>query len=351
MTITSAPLLLALLIQDPTPSEAPVPPRDEFTLIDGVAAYVNDRAITLRELANQVDQERQRVSVTSMAELQELQAEQLQLMIDSTIMTQAGEDLGFPPEAIDRQTATFFDMETESRGFLGQATYLQQEGLSRISAEAELRERLYLNAWIRSQVGLDPAPQGRRVRQRHLRPGELRMAYEENLQLLGEPDEARLQQMVVTAAQAGGLQEARDFCEQVREDVESGRTDISEAIRLYSPFPEGNGVLPAMAVTQLPSELRIWMDEASPGDITPLVAFVDPSQPSEIAGWRFFRLLERIEGSPAPPFQEFAVQERLRQQLQQERDEQVLVYERLRFELDSEVWSRIQGPRRAPNTP
>jgi len=354
LTTALVPALFALLLQgevapqDPSPLEAASredgPPREHYVLLDGVAAFVNNRAITLTELAEAVNAKRERVDVTTRNELEQLQAVELDRMIDSELMTQAGQDLGFLPDAIERQTSTLFDYETEARGRQQTSDYLAEEGLDKNMVRADLADRLYLNAWIRSQVGIDPAPAGRVIRSRSIRPGELWMAYEENLELLGEPDLVRLQQMVILSAQAGSLQDAHDFTDMLRTDVADGRRDLAVIIRENSPFPDRDGMLSDVPVNELPSDLRIWVDEASPGGLSPLLPYRDPSQPSVVAGWGFFRLIERQAGEPAPPFGDPLVQSRLRSLIQRQRDEHVLDFETLRFRLESETWNIFTQP-------
>ncbi len=349
LTTALVPALFALLLQgevtpqDPSPPQAASsdegPPREDYMLINGVAAFVNDRAITLTQLGEAVSAQRESVDVTTRNELEQLQAVELERMIESELRTQAGQDLGFPADAIERQTSTMFDYETETRGRQQTSDYLAEEGLDKNMVRASLADRLYLNAWIRSQVGMDPAPSGRVIRSRSIRPGELWMAYQENLNFLGEPGTVRLQQMVILGAQAGSLEDARDFADMLRTDVAEGRQDLAVVIRQNSPFPDRDGVLSDMSVNDLPADLRIWVDEASPGDLSPLLPYRDPSQPSVVAGWGFFRLIESQEGEPPAPFGDREVQSTLSSLIQRQRDEHVLDYETLSFRLESETWN------------
>lgn len=354
LTTALVPALFALLLQgevapqDPSPPQtAPSdegPPRDDYMLINGVAAFVNDRAITMTQLGEAVSAQRESVDVTTRNELEQLQAVELERMIESELRTQAGQDLGFPSDSMEYQTSAMFDYETEARGRQQTSDYLAEEGLDKNMVRADLADRLYLNAWIRSQVGIDPAPAGRVIRSRSIRPGELWMAYQENLDYLGEPDTVRLQQMVILGAQAGSLEDAHDFADMLRTDVAEGRQDLAEVIRQNSPFPERDGVLSDMSVNKLPADLRIWVDEASPGDLSTLLPYRDPSQPSVVAGWGFFRLLESQAGEPPAPFGDREVQSRLSSLIQRQRDEHVLDFETLSFRLESETWNIYTQP-------
>lgn len=309
---------------------------------EAVAALVNDAAISLGALDREFQESRARNPVSTREEHTKLLQETLRDMIEEELRSQGGRDMGYPVDFLNRQVDTYFDRQTEIRGLFGQAEYLQEQVLSPEAAREDVTKRVYRNTWIRSQVGVDPGPDGRALRDRFVRPGAMHDAYLGNRSQFGEPARVSLQVLVILSDQAGGAEEARAYCADFREQVLAGE-DMGELVRQVGAVNQASrGVLPAVETNVLsPPEFRTWAESAEPGGVSPLLPHFDATRPNQLAGYRFFKLLEREEGSEPKPFFHAEVQEQLLREIRRVREQNILFLSEQELFQRSNIWTII----------
>lgn len=135
---------------------------DELVLLGATMASVGERARSMTEA------QREEAIVLSMA------AE-----LERRVLTQAGRNLGFDPKIVSQIAKSNFDrFIDESGGELAASKYLSLYGQSPVEVKRSIEGNLLSQTWRQTQIGLAVGPTGRVAVDRYVRPGLMRMYYE-----------------------------------------------------------------------------------------------------------------------------------------------------------------------------
>jgi hypothetical protein len=306
--------------QSPQPAPQLPPP------IEGVAATVNDDALTSAEIARHARDLRERRGnrpISTPEELQQLQDFALINAALERLRTQAGEDMGLSREEVERRTNYIMQREREGVGLVQHAQNLRDAGLDSAGARENSQDFLYRVSWYYAQTGQGVGMRGRIFRDRYVRPGELRAHYDQNQDRLRGSDEVVLQVLEIHARAAGGLDGALAEIRSCRDRFAAGEASFEELVEESASVRRAErGRLPPMLEAQLADpQVAAFVRSARPGDCSEPLS---NSQSGGLEGYMLVRLLERKAGAPAPDFALLDTQSKLRRELQQLRERRTI---------------------------
>jgi hypothetical protein len=331
-------LLLALATIAPQ-AEGGSDPRaaEGWRSLDGVVAHVGDEVITRGELDRFVQRRTGGLVLSTPEEVQDVREEALRGMITLRLQAQAGEDMGFDPAEMDRIVRRSIEAQRRELGSAGLAELWLEQGLDPLAAREDQMSDLYQQIWRIKTVGL-PGPAGTRpTRDRFVRPGDLESLYRVNRDELGDPDEVQLQLLDVLAAAEGGLEKARERCEECRRMLVEDGADFGQMVEKYGASLRSTlGVTEALIVPRLADpRLREFAAGAETGEVSEILPLEGPEG---LEGYRLVRLHSRREGAPPLPFSDPRTQNVLRREYLRQREERVLDEARDRLQRRAHVW-------------
>ncbi|MEZ5975074.1 MAG: hypothetical protein R3F33_05535 [Planctomycetota bacterium] len=310
----------------------------ENRFMDQVLVVVGDQVVTRRDLLQHVQSGDWRRRMTEIQRLpadqqpaaeRRMEMEATAELVEAFLETRAGQDRGFDPKLVEDLVKRRFDETIESTG--GYRRFhqaLQNENLTPDRYKDRIRRSLYRFAWQGATTGRQPGPTGRIELDRFVRPGILKSTYRQFLdspnpterKLVGAQEGSFvLRELAFGFANAGGRDGAIDTATQVAENIRSGRGSVEQVIEVWARnVPEireratlnlTRSQLRAVSRANFGGgELEKFAMEAEPGALSPLIE-------SEGAV-HLFKLVERTEGRPPQPFDDYGVQQAIEQYLQ-----------------------------------
>ena len=318
-----APLALSIVTLAPAPQDA------RLELVDRVEVIVNDEILTYRQVMGSTVRSIPKGSNPTATQLAELRRKIGLDLIDEHLQVQGGIDMGFEEEAVMRVVSDNTDRQIGSAGGVIQmADELDNSGISLFEQESKLRRNLYRFSWDRAITGANVGVAGRAYRDRHVRPGQIKLRYD--LLEQGQPGaeaiqgtSARyyLQELIFPNPQ--GLTESettRIRAEEVRKSLLEG-LEFTEAVRGSSRPGENDGLLPPLTSAQL---LRNGGPEMAAFAISAKVEEISRPMPilhgRSIRGWRLMKLID-TDAPLLPLFEAPKTQAMLRQVIQADNDD------------------------------
>jgi len=318
-----APLALSFAIFAPAPQDAPL------ELVDRVEVIVNDEILTYRQVMGTAARSIPDGSNPTATQLAELRRDIGLELIDERLQVQGGIDMGFEEEAVMRIVSNNTDRRIGTAGGVIQmAEELDDNGISLFEQESKLRRNLYRFSWERAVTGANVGVSGRAYRDRHVRPGQLKLRYElleqgqpgaETIQ--GTSARYHLQELIFPIMQGQTESETtRVRAEEVRRELLEG-LDFTTAVKGSTNPAENDGVLPPLTGEQLArnggAELAAFAISAKVGEISrPIPVLLGRS----IRGWRLMKLLDS-DAPLLPLFESPRTQTLLRQTIQADSDD------------------------------
>ncbi len=305
-------------------------------LLDEVSLVVNDDIITLSTVRRKELREQRTRKVNNERERIMMRDAILAGEVEKLLRVQAGQDLGLPPELVARQIEGFEERFVEQQGgVIGASKRLELAGVNSREANQQWTSELYSYTWEQAVTGEGPNATGRVVNDRWVRPGRLRLEYEDYGRALrlptgarttvdvtrvgGHREQLRLQELLVSVARAGGPEPARERIFNAKLEAERGE-DFDALVDRYSDPIGGLGVI-ALHETDLivraNPEFAEFLASAGVDDVSPIYPVMVNDK---IAGFRLIRVLDRIPPS-LPAFDEGETQRRLREALLGDQDE------------------------------
>ncbi|HPF13338.1 MAG TPA: peptidylprolyl isomerase, partial [Planctomycetota bacterium] len=306
----------------------------EARYMDQVVVVAGDQVITQRDLLQRLQTPAGRRKVTELAALPpqaqakaeaQLKLETSAELVEMFLETRAGEDRGFDPKLVETLVDRRFQETIERVG--GYRTFyaeLQRANSSPELFKEQIRRSLYRYAWQGAITGRQAGTTGRIELDRFVRPGELRVTYKNFLgssrwserELLGEREKQFvLLELALGFEASGGRQAAVDRAKTVREDIEAGKVSVEEYIRhwgLRDPkaAEKARLVLTASQARDASQSsfggptFAEFLADAEPGDLSPVLE-------SSLAA-HIFKLVEIQPAQPARPFEDWNLQEDVR---------------------------------------
>ncbi|MBL8857352.1 MAG: hypothetical protein JNL28_02450 [Planctomycetes bacterium] len=241
-------LLISACILQGAPPDSPAV-RGQWNDIDRVVAIVNQDIITWRQLMRDFKREFDSGQLTNESEIHAAQTKILTGHVKNLLRTQAGQDLGADPKAVERTVQDWFDRTVQSsNGVVGMSNVLQSQDMTTQDVKRGMRERIYGNAWSDSITGEGPGVATRPSRDRYVRPGQIRFRYEEALRrpealrsIGGSNEMFTLQVLMLDSDKHGGKEKTLALAKELKLAIESG-TDMSELVRRYGMPGANDGV-------------------------------------------------------------------------------------------------------------
>jgi hypothetical protein len=317
-----APLALSIVSLVPAPQDA------QLVLVDRVEVIVNDEILTFRQVMGTAALSIPDGSTLTANQLAELHRKVGLDLIDERLQVQGGIDMGFEEEAVMRVIADSTDRQIGSAGGVIQmAEELDENGISLFEQESRLRRNLYRFSWDRAITGANVGVSGRAYRDRHVRPGQLKLRYAllENGQpgaqtIQGTAARYHLQELIFPIPEGQTESETtRVRAEEVRKSLLEG-LDFTTAVRGSSNPSENDGLLPPLTSEQLVRnggpEIAAFAISAEAGQISrPMPVLIGRS----IAGWRLMKLIDS-DAPLLPIFEAPKTQTLLRKAIQADSD-------------------------------
>ena len=239
--------------------------------------------------------------VTTPEEIEGRYAQVLTEEVKDMLVVQAGKDLGFQPELLERQVDYVLEQHRERIGREGVARYLRIRSFSSAEYRDEARREVYATAWERYVIGREPGPTGRFSRDSFVRPGQLWFAYEQNRAALSEPTTVRVQQLIVSAASVGSIDAAHRLIEDLRGQIVDDGADFGELAEIYGQTEPGTrGISNWLPLEDLCARFAVlcedFLDDARPGQVSEILPYL---RGEERIGFIVLKLLDRREGQTA----------------------------------------------------
>jgi len=330
---------------------APAPQDAQLELVDRVEVIVNDEILTFRQVMGTTARSIPQGSTPTDNQLAELRRKIGLDLIDERLQVQGGIDMGFEEEAVMRIVANNTDHRIGSAGGVIQmAEELGDKGISLFDQESKLRRDLYRFSWERAVTGANAGVSGRAYRDRHVRPGQLKLRYEllENGQpgaeaIQGTSECYHLQELIFPIKQGKTESETtRVRAVEVRKSVLEG-LDFTAAVRGSSGPNDNDGILPPLTGEQLVRnggpEAAAFAISAEVGEISrPMPILVGRS----IAGWRLMKLLDS-DAPLLPLFETPKTQALLRNAIQADSDDYLLSEGLESLNQGAYIWFSVAG--------
>ncbi len=297
-------------VQDPAPTQD-----DGWRDFDGVALIVNGDIVTLRELNKLLGEAKAREAATTNLDSRALLEEITEQKITMQLQTQAGAGMGIAQEDVERTIERYLADQRRGKSAEETEAWLEMNGANDLGEMRQyVNDSLYRSFWVESQRGLG-AGGGRPWRDRYVRPGQLKEAYEVNKENLGEPTTFRLQFLVLATAAWGDEETTLDAIEGFREQVLAG-DDMGALVDEYgATLRETRGITDWIPLRSIADPaVRAFCESATEGAVSDVIRIVTPE--GELQGCQVVRIVARIEGQPAPPFHDGPTQSELSKRLQ-----------------------------------
>lgn len=307
-TVPAAPLLLGLLAQGGA-SRA-----DGWELHNTVDAIVEGQIITRQQVLESIYEPDSEYKISSLEDLARAQQREIDLAVQHSLRVQAGEAMGGgSDDRLDDHIRRVVAQQKREMGLFEYQDYLSERELDPESNHLQLRSDLHASLWEQSVTGVGASASGRKTRDLFLRPGQLRILYEEGMdQLRDPPPGVRFQMLVVQSSAAGGLENARAVCEEQRQLIEDGKP-FELAVEEYgAELRESGGDTGWVDLTRigLPRVLD-YLKGAEIGDLSAVLDAVDP-RTGAVIGAQVLMLLERDPGGEPADFADPRIQRHLR---------------------------------------
>lgn len=204
--------LCCLLLQDTAPANPPATPaatERTWSPLNSIRLIVNEEAVTRQDFAREL-QRRDR-PVTTQAELDSALAEVGSEIVSRLLTIQAGVDLGFDSELIDRLVRDDMDATVERLGSvrkLGET--LDQMDMDPQMLREDRRDSIYRRLWEGAVEGRSAGPGGRPHVDRYVRPSRLQLEYRRSDPAKLVKSMITLEELVIPIRLHGDAQTARD---------------------------------------------------------------------------------------------------------------------------------------------
>jgi hypothetical protein len=338
----------------PAPNGVPI---DQWLPMDGVAVVVNSDPITERGLQRRVNQRMSEVKISTIEEYRSLQLRTVLDQVDTLLMRQAGEDLGFPKEAVEAHIQDqIHERKEEVGGIHDLSQTLRADDQTQEALSESLETELYEVSFKRRILGY-ASPEERTAEDRFVRPGMLARQYR-HIQRTGmgigplltragaSPALYELQILLFDPSQYGSMEAARETANQAHKALVSGQAEWDRLIDTVGALPD-RGLLGPRTVEDLhlrfdPGDNRLvqFIMEGREDVYSSVMPFprVNPANGERlVAAFAIYRLLGR-EAATVPKFGAPGIQKALRRVLEAEADNARLKTALNELKINAYVW-------------
>jgi hypothetical protein len=319
---------------------------DSWRVRNRVEQVINTDIVTFGAIMRGVGVERQRYTIQTPEELNELMNRVAGQLSIQRLWVQAGQEMGIDQEMFQKSVDRLLAEEQESLGTLGHAQSLRRKGFDRKDEQAAASDNLYAD-WFRASVaGYAPGSNGRQVVDTFLRPGQLQAIYEQFPEVFAAPPTVQLQLLVVTTAQAGSLEDAEQIVADFRRDALAGE-DFDTLCRDFSAIGSGvDGRGEPVSPDQLadPRHQAFVAGNPEVGSFSEVMPFALPENPGEVIGYQLVRLIARSALEPPKPFVDKEIQIKVNKLAQNVFRGRRLESAEGKLQRESFIWPPALGP-------
>ena len=332
MMLLSLPLLLALSAalppqQEPAPSRAAQTRSEQgWIMLNAVDTVINDEIVTGTQLARAEQRllQRERISLTTEAELLEFRQRVRFEIVRQRLRTQAGRKLGGPVEDFDQLLDNHFAGIREEQGLVSYVEDLESRGNTADEVQDEARDSFFAESWTSRTIGRDDADGQRPHRDRFVRPGEMLHRYMQSRARHASPAIAHMARFSMGPKPGQTVEEAAEASESLRRRAAAGEP-MEALAREYGSEWCGTAPIEVPIEQVIDPALREFAGSARAGAVSDVLTTKRPedeeTESSRKVQFDFFKLVRRTEAGPPRPFIDGAVQEALERQTLYVRDQ------------------------------
>jgi len=292
-------------------------PARPWRTVDRIVMIVNQDIITESQLLRGLIAVARARKIETDTERRAAEAQILGERVRKRLRVQAGAILGIDEALIDaRVNDSLNQMQKRENGVVGLAKFLESRDISGPDVRRLLRDDIYDQIYSDGVTGDAPGPLGRVTADQYVRPGSLRLLFEQAIErptemaaLGGSVGLVKFQQIALDAEQAGGPEAARELARALVARIGAGE-DMGALARQYGGVSDSDGVtqVEEARLRTLFPEIAAFTAQASPGQISSPIETAPRGKPMV----RTVRFLERTPAN-VPDFEEAKVQAKLRE--------------------------------------
>jgi len=335
------PLLLATLLA----CQDPAAPKAEWRDMDGIVYVINEETVTLNGLQKRL---RQFLKDNPGLDQQRARGMLRDDIVRNAVGSQAGEAMGIDPNLVRRSVRDYEKRMIDSKGGVDQySAFLTQSGQTAEEVRSDIEKYVLRDMWEASRTGKGPNQQQKVIADRFIRPGLLRLTYQQFARdprlverIGGSPSKVVLQVLEVDPVKVGGTANVENSAAQIRARIASGASDFEQEVQNFAlatsrsaetePLDEG-----VLAGTD--PELAQLVARAKEGEV---LAALAPH--GKTLYWRVVRLVRRTPAQ-VPELGARGVQKNLRDLLQSLLDGRRLDLARKQQFETSYIWPPVDG--------
>ena len=335
--------MIALLLATLLASQDPATPKSEWRDMDGIVYVINEEPVTLLGL-----QKRLRQFLKDNPGLDQQRAREMLRddIVRNAVGSQAGEAMGVDPNLVRRSVRDYEKRMIDSKGGVDQySAFLIQTGQTAEETRSDIEKYVLRDMWEASRTGKGPNPQQKIVADRFIRPGTLRLTYQQFARdprlvarIGGSSSKVELQVLEVDPVKVGGTANAEQAAAQIRARIASGATDFDKEVPdfgLSTSRSAPTEPLDEASLASTDAELAQLVARAKEGEV---LAALAPK--GKTLYWRVVRLVRRTPAQ-VPELGARGVQKNLRDLLQSLLDGRRLDLARKQQFESSYIWPPI----------
>ena len=336
------PFLLATLLA----LQDPATPSAEWKEMDGVVYVINEETLTQRGFLKRLQQYLRDNDGADPKRARDVLRTDI---VRNAVGSQAGESMGIDPGMIQRSVRDYERRMIDARGGVDQyAAFLAQSGQTAEEMRSDIEKFVLRDMWEASRTGKGPNQAQRIIADRFVRPGTLRLTYNQFTRdprlvarIGGSSSKVVLQILEVDPVKVGGMAQAASAAAAMRARIASGESDFEResGFAMAGSKADQREPVDEGGLAELDPPLAKLVASAKEGEVLP------PIPPREkTPQWRIIRLVKR---SPAvvPGFKAPGVQKTIHDLLEELLDARHLELARQQQYESSYIWPAADDSR------
>jgi len=333
------PLFLATLLA----CQDPAAPRADWRDMDGIVYVINEDRVTLLGLQKRL---RQFMSENPSIDQKRARSMLRDDIVRNAVGSQAGEAMGIDPNLVKRSVRDYEKRMIDARGGVDQySAFLTQSGQTADEVRSEIEKFVLRDMWEASRTGKGPNQQQKIIADRFVRPGTLRLTYQQFARdprlvgrIDGSPSKVVLQVLEVDPVKVGGTANVEKAAAQIQARIASGASDFEKEVPDFALSTSKSAPTEPLDEARLMGtdpDLAQLVARAKEGEVLPALA-----PHGNTVYWRIVRLVRRTPAQ-VPALGAPGVQKKLRELLQDLLDARRLDLARKQQFESSYIWPPV----------
>ena len=319
--------------------------------LNNVALIVNEECVTSMDIQREVYfvARRNQIPNDDLQGMKRVQVGVFSQLASSMLEQQAGQDLGFSPEQVERIADDQMEREKERAGSIS----LLAEDLARrekdsLTLRTETKSYIYGRLYRDAATGKGPSPGGRPSVDHYVRPG--RLYFEHRNQQLLQVENRKVQFTQLIVAEPEGLEPSRNLIEELRQRIVDG-DDMGDLAERYGRANKGTrGQSDFLQVSRLKEPFRSFLTHAEIGDLSEIHPF---EHEGEVIGYIVIRV-DDVQQPELPEFSDRRNQQAFEKKVGESLEQQLILEGLETLAEAAYVWppgALTGGPPQPPPTP